>query len=128
MTNPYVGRPTSELRAIHLTLPLPPTANKYYRRVGRRTLISADGRAFKKHCGILAAGQIAEPLTGPVEITGTIYMARRGCDLDNRIKPLLDGIEGHAFANDGQVVRLDLRKALDHGNPRVEITITVEGS
>lgn len=109
---------------IRLTLPLPPTANRYYRRVGRKTLISADGRAYKQRCGLVAAAQVPEPLTGEVEITGTVYMARRGCDLDNRIKPLLDGIEGYAFANDGQVARLDLTRDLDHGNPRVEITIT----
>lgn len=112
---------------IRLTLPLPPTANSYYRRVGRKTLISADGRAFRRKCGLLAAAQVRQPLEGPVEISGTIYMARRGCDLDNRIKPLLDGIEGHAFANDRQVVRLDLRKDLDHDNPRAELKITEAG-
>lgn len=109
---------------IRLTLPLPPTANKYYRRVGRKTLISRDGRAFKQRCGILTAGQTKQPIEGPIEISGTIYMARRGCDLDNRIKPLLDGMEGWAYVNDRQVVRLDLRKDLDRENPRAEVEIS----
>lgn len=108
---------------MRLILPLPPTANSYYRRVGHKVLISRKGRAFKQRCGMLTAGQVRQPLEGPIEVTATIYMARKGCDLDNRIKPLLDGMEGWAFVDDRQVVRLDVRKALDRDEPRAVVDI-----
>lgn len=107
-----------------LTLPLPPTANLYYRSVGKRVLISAAGRAFKSHCSLLALAQKAERHEGEVKVAGTVYMARLGCDLDNRTKPLLDALKGVCYADDIQVAEIHLRRGLDRSDPRVEITIT----
>lgn len=106
---------------IRLTLPLPPTANTYYRRVGRKTLISAKGRAYRKAAHLAGLAQHAEPLDGGVGIAATVYMARKGCDLDNRAKPLLDALHGVLYDDDVQVVDLRLVKRLDRKNPRVEL-------
>jgi crossover junction endodeoxyribonuclease RusA len=106
-----------------LTLPLPPTMNSYWRAVGRRVLISAKGRAFRKACQCAAIAQRPVLLDGDVAVRGTVYLHRRGCDLDNRIKPLLDALQGIAYANDGQVAEIHLRRALDPRNPRVVVTI-----
>jgi crossover junction endodeoxyribonuclease RusA len=108
---------------IRLTLPLPPSANSYWRNLNGRTLLSAGGRAYKRHCHLIATAQMRGPMEGELEVVGTVYMARRGCDLDNRIKPLLDGMEGAVFDNDKQVARIDLTRAVDSGNPRVEVII-----
>ena len=41
---------------LELELPVPPSINHYYRRVGPRTLISREGRAYREAvCTILAA-------------------------------------------------------------------------
>ena len=43
--------------AVVITLPYPPSVNHYWRRVGPRTLISREGRAFRKDvCALLALG------------------------------------------------------------------------
>jgi len=40
-----------------MTLPYPPSVNHYWRRVGPRTLISREGRTFRKNvCALLARG------------------------------------------------------------------------
>ncbi len=106
-----------------LTLPLAPSLNHYWRRVGNRTLLSRDGRAFRSACELAAIAQRPTLLDGPVSITGTVYMARLGCDLDNRIKPILDALQGICYADDGQVAEIHLRKDLDRANPRVVLTI-----
>ena len=38
-----------------IALPYPPSINRYWRRVGSRTLISREGRAFRRNvCALLA--------------------------------------------------------------------------
>lgn len=106
-----------------LTLPLPPTMNAYWRHVGRRVLVSAAGRRFRERCATAAMAQRARRHEGEVSVRGTVYMARAGCDLDNRIKPLLDALQGVAYDDDVQVAHLDLWRDVDRANPRVEITI-----
>jgi crossover junction endodeoxyribonuclease RusA len=104
-------------------LPLPPTMNHYWRSVGRRVLISAAGREYRKACAVVALAQRVTLLEGDVSVRAIVHMKRLGCDLDNRIKPLLDALNGIAWADDGQVAELYMRRSLDRGNPRVEITI-----
>jgi crossover junction endodeoxyribonuclease RusA len=106
-----------------ITLPFPPTMNHYWRNVGRRTLISAAGRSYRDSCATAARMQRIPKLEGLVSVRGTVFMKRLGCDLDNRIKPILDSLNGIAWADDIQVAELYFRRALDRGNPRVVITI-----
>ena len=112
-----------DMTEITITLPLPPSMNHYWRRVGRKTLISAKGREFKADCETMAKMQRVEKFDGEVAVDATIYMARLGCDLDNRIKPLLDALNGIAYDDDGQVSEIRMVRGLDRGNPRVEVTL-----
>ena len=101
-----------EAAMIQLELPFPPSLNHYYRHVGPRTLISREGRTFrKKVCAILAAAGI-KPITGPLHIEIKIYPPdRRRRDVDNLQKALLDALEhGCAYLNDNQIVRLEIEK------------------
>lgn len=109
-----------------LILPLPPSLNHYWRSIGRgRVLVSAEGRLFRQRCKLLAIGQKARYLTGDVEVRGTVYFKDRRRDLDNALKALLDALgDGVCYANDRQVARIDIRRAIDKDNPRVEIEIT----
>jgi len=86
-------------------LPFPPSLNHYWRRVGPRTLISREGREFRrKVCSILAA-EGGAMLTGPIAVRVDAYPPdRRRRDLDNLLKAALDAQEkGGAYEDDGQI-------------------------
>jgi len=92
---------------MELVLPFPPSVNHYYRRVGPRTLISREGRAFRKNvCALLGGSGIRKPPSG-----GRIALAmdafppdRRRRDLDNLLKCTQDSL-AHAgvFEDDSQI-------------------------
>jgi crossover junction endodeoxyribonuclease RusA len=111
-----------------LTLPVPPSANTYWRSVivgGRlRVLVSAKGKAFKHLCHLLAIGQRATVLEGDVAVTGTVYFDSRRRDLDNALKPLLDALAGACYTNDRQVAEIHVRREIDRDNPRCEVQVT----
>jgi len=97
---------------ITLDLPFPPSVNHYYRHWQGRTLISREGRAFRKRvCSILAARGM-RPMTRPLEVEVDIYPPdRRRRDIDNVQKALFDAIQ-HAgvYRDDSQIVRLLIEK------------------
>jgi crossover junction endodeoxyribonuclease RusA len=47
----------------------------------------------------------------------------RAADLDNLVKAVSDGIDGYAFVNDRQVVRLTAARALRAGVDRVSVAV-----
>ena len=109
-----------------ITLPLPPTANNYYRGGGkgdRGRYVTTEGRLYREKARDLARGQRVAKFYGEIAVSGVVYMARRGCDLDNRIKPTLDALKGIAWTDDRQVARLAFTRELDPRNPRVVLTI-----
>ena len=97
-----------------LTLPYPPSINHYWRRVGPRTLISREGRTFRKNvCALLGGGGPRKPPSG-----GRIALAmdafppdRRRRDLDNLLKCTQDSL-AHAgvFEDDSQIDLLIVRR------------------
>ncbi len=93
-------------------LPYPPSVNHYYRRVGPRTLISREGRAYRERvCAILAASGI-RTFTGPIEVKVELYPPdRRRRDVDNSLKAVCDSLEkAGAYEDDSQIVRLVVEK------------------
>ncbi len=93
---------------VELELPYPPSANRYYRHVGMRTLISREGRRYRRRvCSILAAEGV-RPADGPLAVALEVCPPdRRRRDIDNLQKPLLDALEkGGAYHNDCQVKKL----------------------
>ena len=89
-----------------LTLPYPPSINHYWRRVGPRTLISREGRAFRRNvCALLGGGGRRPPLGGRIALAMDAFPPdRRRRDLDNIQKPVLDALE-HAgvYEDDSQI-------------------------
>lgn len=71
-----------------------------------------------------AAGVV--PLSGPVALTCLFYCRNnvRG-DIDNLVKLCSDALNGVAWADDKQVVRLSATVAIDKANPRTWIKIGV---
>ena len=104
-----MGQPGREVVTVVLTidLPYPPSINRYYRHVGYRTLISREGRAFRRNvCALLGGGGPRKPPSG-----GRIALCmdasppdRRIRDLDNLQKSVCDSLQ-HAgvYEDDSQV-------------------------
>jgi len=106
---------------MNMTLPYPPSINRYYRHVGYRTLISREGRTFRKNvCALLAGaggngggnGPHKPPAGGRIALFMDAFPPdRRIRDLDNLAKPTLDALQ-HAgiYENDGYIDMLFTRR------------------
>lgn len=97
---------------IRLVLPYPVSANRYWRVFGGRVVHSAEARSYRNLVQIKARG--VTPLEGPVsvhvalcpEMTAKGLASKTRLDLDNCLKVALDALQGVAFSNDKQVVKL----------------------
>ena len=111
-----------------LVLPFPPSMNRLWRTTIRagfaHTYTSQEAKAYKELCFWTAKQQWAKVLTGDVIMRGTIYFPNKRGDLTNRIKILEDALEGACYENDRQVVRIDISRAIDKEDPRVELDIS----
>lgn len=96
-----------------ITLPYPPSLNRYYRTVQGRILISAEGRSYQH----TVAGYVMEARTGAA-MRGRLAVSidvfppdRRRRDLDNTAKCLLDSLtKAGVWADDEQIDALTLRR------------------
>lgn len=107
-------------------LPYPPSVNHYWRRVGWRTLISREGRRYRKVVVALLTAMRARPMRGSLIVRVKVFPPDgRRRDLDNLQKALLDALErGGAFADDFQIAKLELERVaiVPGGKVIVEIT------
>ena len=98
---------------ITLTLPWPPSTNTYWRHVGTKVLISAEGRAYRK----AVADQVliqrgAKRLAGRLHVDIIAHVPdKRRRDLDNLFKSVLDSMT-HAgvWLDDEQIDSLAIRR------------------
>ena len=94
---------------IELTLPWPPSTNRYWRTFQGRMIISAEGRSYRK----AVADQVliqrgAKHLEGPLVVVIEAWRPdNRRRDLDNLLKATLDAMT-HAgvYEDDSQIVDL----------------------
>lgn len=116
---------------ISLTLPVPPSANGYWRNVtiqGRpRVLLSKRGREYKQAVRGIALSERVQRYGAHVrlEVRMTVhFQTKRRADIDNLLKGALDSLKGLAFVDDEQVDRIVLQRGgVDKGDPRIEVTI-----
>lgn len=111
------------LDAQSIILPLPPSANRYWRNVNGHPVVSADARAYKSGVWLMAQHAGFSPLAGPVAVHMHVYRKQARGDLDNYVKVTLDAICGIAYQDDDQVTELHVYRHDDKANPRVEIEI-----
>ena len=94
-----------------MILPWPPTVNTYYTVVRGRKILSKKGRLY----GPLVALAVAdEPKgrEGPLLVKIVAHPPdRRKRDLDNLLKPVLDGLQkAGMYADDSQIDRLEITR------------------
>lgn len=96
-----------------LTLPLPPSVNRYWRKCPRGMFITQEGKDFRQRVAEIVAEHNAIKFG-----TSRLFMAvrismrdRRASDLDNRLKALNDALE-HAgvFDDDEQIDELHVTR------------------
>lgn len=110
---------------ISLTLPFPPSMNRLWRNVEGRTLLSAEGRSYRRAVASAVDQQGVQGLGGDparVVIAAWLPDARRR-DLDNLLKASLDGIVAAGLLLDDSLIH-DLRiyrAGIDRENPRLII-------
>ena len=109
-------------KTIKLTLPYPPSANRYWRKTNRGGVyLSAEAKAYKRDVGLLCRKIL---LSGDLILTLDFYRPKKQGDLSNRIKVLEDALQGIYYEDDKQITEIHARRFEDKNNPRVEILIT----
>lgn len=108
-----------------IELPFPPSANRYWRNFRGRIVKSDEARQYQTNARWIArCAGMHEPITGKVAISLRVYRPAQRGDLDNRIKVLLDALQGVAYEDDKQIVELHAYQNDDKANPRVEVEVT----
>lgn len=97
-----------------ILLPYPPGTNRLWRNARGRMIPSSEALAWKREAAWRAQAAGVRPLSGPVAVELVLHprltakgrASRTRLDLDAPIKPLLDALNGVAYADDKQVTQI----------------------
>lgn len=106
-----------------IDLPWPPSINHYWRRVGAKTLISLEGRAYRIAVGKVWLLAKERPINGRLKAEIWAFPPdRRARDLDNLLKATLDALQhAGAYEDDAQIDDLHILR----GDPEKPGRLTV---
>jgi len=107
-----------------ITLPHPPSSNRYWRVWNGRAVKGKEARDYQALIKVLAHNAGMRPVEGEVAMTVTWFRARRAGDLSNRIKVLEDALNGIAYVDDKQVVEMHYYRQ-DDPNRKGEVDVEV---
>lgn len=119
-------------RAIAFMLPWGPSVNRMWRTphsgpLAGRTMLSREGRAYRKACAdaVLEQGVPRLHLLGKIAVEIVAYPPdRRRCDLDNRLKGTLDGLQHcGVIEDDFEIDELRITRGAIVPGGRIEIRI-----
>ncbi len=114
-----------------IVLPYPPSSNRYWRNFRGRVVKSQEARDYQKTviclADVCASNGLPTLLTGAVGLELNFYRPQRRGDLDNRIKVLVDALQGIAYDNDSQVSEIHAFRHDDKQRPRVEVSVWSTG-
>jgi crossover junction endodeoxyribonuclease RusA len=117
-------RSDPEPRRATLTLPEPPSANRWWRMVvikgSPRMLLSKEARQYKERIGQLGN---RNAISGPIRVSIDWYRERKSGDLDKRLGVVLDALQGVLYSNDAQIVEIIARRFDDPSRPRLQVTV-----
>lgn len=113
-----------QLEQITLTLPEPPSANRWWRNVNGRMVTSRAAREYKEHVENQCLMRGIRPIAAPQTVCVVIEWnrKRKSGDLDKRLGVLLDALQGSCYDNDAQIVRI-VAERRDGGNGSVFVTV-----
>ena len=120
-----------------LTLPAPPSANRWWRRHGTTIHLSNEARDYKadaaRRAGVNGATLFPDEMLSVVVVW---HRDRKSGDLDKRLGVLLDALQARkqrdaptipgVYASDAQIVQLWARRCDEHSQiPKGHIRVTV---
>ena len=106
------------MKEIHLTLPVPPSANKCWEYGGGRVRTSKEALAYKQAVRLLVREDL---IPGNVALNVSVYRPAKRGDLDNYLKVMLDALQGVLYTDDKQITEIHAFRYDDKDNPRVEL-------
>lgn len=116
--------------ALTLTLPVPPSANKIWRRVGNQTLLSLPARVYRRTVKRQVIGELLlrrwQPLAGRLAVKLALYPKTAVIrDLDNVFKLVGDSLTASGvWLDDSQIDCLMIERCPpDKTNPRIVVEI-----
>jgi len=110
---------------IHMTLPYPPSANRYWRNGKHGTYVSEEAKAFKQTVAQIGMVERVPMVEGPVSLTVHVFRPQKSGDLMNREKVLSDSLQGVVYKDDKQIVEAHFYLHDDSKNPRAEVSIAL---
>lgn len=109
---------------MRITLPYPPSANRYWRNVNGRMVVSQEAAKFRESVEIECMVAGIRPVDSSVCVSLDFYRPAKRGDLDNLLKVVLDSLIGWAYVDDKQVVEIHAMRHDDKEHPRVEVVVT----
>lgn len=101
----------------------PPSVNTYLRRTKFTTYKTQKAKEYQVQVKESSA-HIPEKLDGTLAMKIVFYFGDlRARDVDNYAKCPIDALQGIAFDDDKQIIKLTLIKRVDKDLPRTEVTI-----
>lgn len=91
-------------------IPLPPSANRYWRKFRNRMVVSQEAVDYKRIVAEIAIKEGVLPVPGDTILSLEIYFINVKSDLDNRIKITLDALNGIAYLDDNDIFELHVYK------------------
>lgn len=110
-------------------MPWPPSANRYWRRVGHRMIVSNEAREYISKIKKMALTWGFKKLLGRIQIEINAFPPdKRKRDLDNIIKITLDSLENAGlFENDSQIDEIIIKRfPLRFGH--IDVTVSEIGA
>lgn len=107
-------------KVISLRLPIPPSANAYWRHDRGATHLSADAYAYRDAVGWECRELQIEMFDASQKLAlkADFYGLRAARDLGNCEKQLSDALQGFCFPDDNQIASISLRR---HYVPKVKV-------
>jgi crossover junction endodeoxyribonuclease RusA len=112
---------------MRITLPYPPSANRYWRIMNNRMVRSNEATAYVIEVDALCREKDIVPAAGEVGVIVEVYRPWQKGDLDNFLKIALDSLQRWAYDNDKQIVEIHAYRHDDKHNPRLEIEVIEVG-
>lgn len=109
-----------------LVVPYPPTINAAWKPWQSRLVKTTKAKQFARGVALFAAKSGVKPIDGPLYVAVELYRPRRAGDIDGPIKCLLDSLNGVAWKDDSQIIRLLVQRFDDKHNPRAEVSWSTE--